>query len=253
MPSFRPNPHRLGGIAWLERTNGALTRAEKRRLAVATIRGQADAIRTRLALARGRRPPSGPELPQPPDSALAKAAEEAARDQSPEVIGHSYRTWASGRALASLDGERGLDEELFYVACLLHDAGLDAIVPGEDFTLRSGRRAAACAEGHRSPADVDHIRDAISAHTTPGATVEHDGAEAFYVQAGAVLDLGGLRLEAVSDEFVRAVDGLHPRTGVVPAIRCRIKAEAAAVPDGRFALLDRLGFALAVRISPTNR
>jgi len=146
-----------------------------------------------------------------------------------------------------------VDEELFYVACLLHDAGLADTVAGEDFTLRSGRRAAAVVASHRGSHAARAVQDAISAHCTPGATLAADGAEAFYVQAGATLDLGGLRLQHLSADLVDAVLAAHSREGVVDDITARITAEADAVPDGRFAVLKKSGFLPAIRVAPLPR
>ena len=198
----------------------------------------------------GRRVDGPVELPPVPDSALAREAEEAAAEQPAPLVGHSYRTWAFGRALAAHDDEAALDDELFYVASLLHDAGLVGSVTGEDFTLRSASVAAPLVDSHRGHDAAERVSDTISAHCTPGATVAVDGPEAFYVQAGATCDLGGLRLHHLSESFVDRVLGDHPRAGLVADITARIDAEAAAVPDGRFALLRRTGFTLAVRMAP---
>ncbi len=193
-----------------------------------------------------------PEVPAPPDSALAVEAEEAAAEQPPALLGHAHRTWAYGRALAALDGI-GVDEELFWIACLLHDVGLIAAVTGQDFTLRSADSAAEVALGHRAPGDIETLRDAITAHTTPGATVEKDGPIACYLQAGATCDLGGLRLQHLSDDYVGAVLVRHPRGGLGDDIVERIRVEADAVPRGRFALLRRTGFTTAIRLAPFPR
>ncbi len=243
------DPARLGGIAWLERTNGSLTPAERWRLVPAILRGQAQAVASRIALTIGRRSKGPVEVPTPPDSAMARRAEEAAADQPAGLLGHAYRTWAYGRALAAHDRESGLDDELFYVAALLHDVGLVEAVSGEDFTLRSAACAVPVVEPDR-PDGVLRARDAIAAHTTPGANVEGDGPEAFYVQAGAVCDLGGLRLNHLSADLVAAVTAEHDTAGLVGEIVPLIVAEARAVPKGRMALLRRTGFTLAVRFAP---
>ncbi len=243
---------RVGGIEWLERTNGSLTSADRRSLIGPILRGQAQAIAGRLALLAGRRRRAAIELPAPPDSAMAREAEEAAADQPAALLGHAYRTWAFGAALAAVDGAGGLDGELFYVASLLHDVGLTEAVSGEDFTLRSAAAARPIVAAHRDAAEVDLVRDAISAHATPGATVAADGPEAFYVQAGATCDLGGLRLHHLPAAFVDDVLDRHPRTGLVVDITARIVAEATAVPGSRFALLRRAGFTQAIRFAPLS-
>src|SRR5687768_14307640 len=135
MPTI-PDPERLGGLAWARRTNGRLTRSERRHLLAAIVRGQGDYIVTRLRRMTGRVPAGARDLAfadfQPPDSRLARLAEEAAEEQSVHVKGHGYRTWAFGTALAALDRNE-LDPEVFYVAGLLHDYGVADAVAGEDF------------------------------------------------------------------------------------------------------------------------
>ncbi|MDH4168650.1 MAG: phosphohydrolase [Acidimicrobiia bacterium] len=248
-----PDPDRLGGIGWLERTNGTLTKSEKRRLLGSIVWGQVLSFIGRVKLATGRVPGSIPtqaHLLEPPDSSLARAAEQACAEQPAALVGHAHRTWIFGRALAVVD-RVALDPELFYAAALLHDAGLVEAVIGEDFTLRSGLVAAACLRASdRADADVEIVRDAISAHATPGAALAVDGPLGFYVQAGAVLDLGGLRACDLPTAVLDRVQAAHPRSGLTGSVTALIAAEAAAVPDGRFALLSRAGFKLAIRMAP---
>lgn len=248
--AVRPDPSRLGGIDWLESTNGSLTSAERRRLLGRVARGQAQGLAERVrGLTGGRGHEPGP-IPSPPDSAIARAAEDACGIQSPVLIAHSYRTWAFGRALASVDGDERLDDEIFYVAALLHDTGLMTEVAGEDFTLRSARAAAECVDGLLADDDTRHVQDAIAAHTTPGLSADVDGVEAFYLQAGATLDLGGLRLPDLPDETVATILAHRPRAGLTDEITARIRGEARAVPDGRFAVLARSGFLTAIKLAP---
>jgi hypothetical protein len=250
-----PDPERLGGLAWTRRTRGRLTGAERRRLLGAIAAGQVTNLAGRIKLALGRLPPGAADVDvrdfQPPDSALAREAEAACREQPALIAGHSYRTWMFGLALAAVDGGQ-LDRELFYCAALVHDYGAAAPVPGEDFTLRSAERAIACARA----AGLDEARgnlvaDGICCHATPGATVARDGAVAFYVQAGAMVDGAGLRAWDVTpanrDEVLRS----HPRgAGFKREFADVVTAEARAVPDGRFGLLARCGLPLAVRLAP---
>ena len=127
-----PDLERFGGIRWVRRTKGALTAKERRRLMGVVVATQGAYIAGRIKLATGRVPAGAavlddPELLAPPDSAWARAAEDACREQQTETIGHSYRTWAFGRALAALDGA-DVDVELLYTAALVHDFGLEHAV-----------------------------------------------------------------------------------------------------------------------------
>jgi hypothetical protein len=249
-----PDPMRVGGLAWTQRTKGRLTPAERRRLLghVATTLGGYVAGRIRAATGRcpaGARDLSAEAL-TPPDSRLARAAEAACEEQPSSLIGHGYRTWMFGSGLAAVDGV-SMDTEQFYVACLLHDYGIAKVVPGEDFTLRSVGRLERCAnDAGITPTTIEPAADAITVHATPGIEVDHDGALGVYIQAGAMFDLTGLRIgdltRAYRDDVIRA----HPAAGVTADIVAMIKAEASANPTGRFALLNRCGMPLLVRLSP---
>lgn len=249
-----PDPDRLGGLAWAQRTGGQLTPTERRRLLAAIVVGQGEAIIDRLRLLTGRVPEGARNLTlaalTPPDSRLAREAEVACAEQRPELAGHAMRTWAFGLALATLD-RTPLDAEAFYVAALVHDHGLERPVPGQDFAVRSAERAAACvnaAGGEDARAAL--IGDAICVHSRPGATVSRDGALGTYVQGGAVLDLLGLRAGQLTPQFRAEVCERWSRAGVTAALTTLIAGEVQANPDGRFALLQRCGFSLFLRAAP---
>ena len=153
-------------------TQGRLTPEEQRRLAAVILRAQVDNVAGRVRLALGRRPGSLPgvgDLPVPPDSVLARAAEAACLELDGFLVAHSYRTWLYGWVLAAADGAV-LDRELAYAAALLHDVGLATPTPGQDFTVRSAQRAReVMTAAGVSDGDVQAVRDAISVHTLPGS------------------------------------------------------------------------------------
>lgn len=249
-----PDPDRLGGLGWARRTGGALTRKERGQLLGQVVRGQGAYLATRIRLATGRTPAGAASISlddlTPPDSRFAREAEEACREQTPGVIGHSYRSWVFGRALASLDAEP-LDPELFYVASLLHDWGLTDPVVGEDFTIRSAARAERCAQACGIPGPhAAVIGDAITVHSKPGAQLERDGALGFYLQAGALVDLVGIRADELSRDFREQTTRRYERAGLTKEITRLVAAEAKANPAGRFALLHRCGFNALVRVAP---
>lgn len=252
-----PDLTRLGGLEWARRTSGSLTRSERRTLLAAIVRRQGGYLATRLRRATGRVPAGARDLSfadfRPPDSKLARLAEDAADEQSMHVEGHSYRTWAYGVALAALDRHE-LDPEVFYVASLLHDYGIDKAVVGQDFVLRSAARAERCvADAQLDEAVAIATADAITVHTTATISVEHDGAAGFYVQAGAGLDIAGLRCGDLPRSYIAAVHAAHPRDGVTRAFIGRIAAESRANPDGREAHLRRCGLTLLMRVNPIDR
>jgi len=245
---------RIGGLAWTRRTQGALSSSERRRLLGEIVRGQAGYIAGRVRLATGRTPEAARVIGvgdfRPPDSELARSAEEACREQTAGVIGHGYRTWVFGRGLAALDREE-VDPEQFYVASLLHDHGIIEPVPEQDFTLRSAERAQRCVRETGGPAEAGAaIGQAITVHATPSIRADLDGALGFYVQAGALLDLVGIRAEDLTRSFVLATNSAYPRAGVTREITRLIRAEAKANPKSRFALLHRCGFAALMGVAP---
>jgi len=246
-----PDLSRVGGLEWTRRTNGNLTRRERLRMLGDIARGQAEMLSGRLSAATGRGAKAALTTLTPPDSAFAREVEAAAAEQNMHWEGHGYRTWWLGTALANLDGN-ALDPEHFYAAALLHDHGVIPSVQGEDFTLRSAERVA------RIPNDltVDEltaIQDGITVHSTAGITVERDGALGFYTQAGAMADIAGLRMWNLDPAFLASVLDKHPRTGITRALIDGVRAEARALPGGRFALLRRCGFTTACRMAPYDR
>jgi hypothetical protein len=243
-----------GSYAWTRQTAGVMSPADRRH-AVAPIVGTLASYligNVKYRMGRTARTTTGLSFNdlREPDGPLADEAKKAWATLGPKVGEHSYRTWAYGSALAVLDGER-LDNELFYVACLLHDYGLPDPRAGEDFTLRGAECAKRCARAAgRSEATGTALADAITFHVTPGVgkyDVEHLGC---YVQAGSMLDLAGLRANELSRAYLDAVAGEYDRTGVTEAFTGLVKAEAAKNPGSRFSMLNRCGMTLTFRFNP---
>ena len=249
-----PDPDRLGGLGWARRSGGRLTSAERRRLLAAVAIGQWENLMGRAKLALGRLPAGASDVDvrtfEPPNSLLAREAEQACREQPAAVAGHSFRTWLFGRALAVVDGSE-LDLELFYCGALVHDHGIAHPTPGRDFTLASAERTLACAAAAGVAEDrAELLADAVCVHTTPGVSLATDGPLGCYLQWGAMVDGAGLRMWDVSPANVGEVLRRHPRADFKRQLIGLMRAEAAAVPAGRFGLLVRCGLPLAVRLAP---
>jgi hypothetical protein len=249
-----PDPRRLGGLAWARRTGGRLSAAERRRLFVAIAVGQWQNAVGRAKLALGRLPAAAERVDVAtysiPDSRFAREAEGACAELPLGLQGHSYRTWLFGRALASVDG-RELDDELFYCGALLHDYGIVNPTTDRDFTLGSVERLLSCATAAGvNDERAELLADGICVHTTPGVKVDTDGAIGCYLQWGAMVDGAGLRIWDVAPRNVEAVLRRYPRGDFKRELIGMARAEAAAVPRGRFGLLVRCGLPLAVRMAP---
>jgi hypothetical protein len=249
-----PDPQRLGGLGWTRRTGGRLTSRERARLLAAISLGQWENALGRAKLALGRLPRGAANVDLDtftvPDSLFAREAEQACAELPVALVGHSYRTWLFGRALAAVD-RRELDVELFYCGSLLHDHGIAQPTPGRDFTLASAERSFACATAAGvSDERARILADAICVHTTPGVSVDRDGDLGCYLQWGAMVDGAGLRLWDVAPANVAEVLRRHPRGDFKRQLVAMMRAEAAAMPQGRFGLLVRCGVPLAVRMAP---
>jgi hypothetical protein len=254
LAAIMPDPDRLGGLEWVRRTGGRLSRAQRRRLLLATAVGQWTNVVGRIKLALGRIPDAAARVDlaavRVPDSQFAREAEAACAELPVTLLGHSYRTWLFGHALAAIDGCE-LDDELFYAGALLHDFGIVNPTAESDFTLGSAERMFACAqtagvETHRA----DLLADGICVHATPGITVEIDGALGCYLQWGAMVDGAGLRIWDIAPGNVAETLRRYPRGDFKRDLVGMIRAEAAAVPAGRMGLLVRCGLPLAVRLAP---
>jgi hypothetical protein len=249
-----PDPQRLGGLEWAFRTAGRLTARERARLLAAVALGQWENAVGRARLALGRLPPGAANVDLEtftvPESRFAREAEAACAELPAALVGHCYRTWLFGRALAAVDG-RPLDVELFYCGSLLHDYGIAQPTAGRDFTLASAERTLACAASSElSDERAQALADAICVHTTPGVRIDIDGELGCYLQWGAMVDGAGLRVWDIAPANVEEVLRRYPRTDFKRQLVAMMRAEAAAVPDGRFGLLVRCGLPLAVRMAP---
>jgi len=249
-----PDPERLGGLHWTQRTGGRLTPRERRRLVAAIALGQWANALGRAKLTLGYLPTGAANVDLEtfvlPDSPLARQAEQACAEQPQVLVNHSYRTWLFGRALAAVDGD-AIDGELFFCGALLHDYGLTDPTPGRDFTLAGADRARSCAEAAGSGEDrANELQDAICVHATPGVSIDRDGRVGCYVQWGAMADVAGLRICDIAPDNVAEVVRRHPREDFKRQLLAMMRAEAAAVPHGRFGLLVRSGLPLAVRMAP---
>ncbi|GBG37746.1 HD domain-containing protein [Mycobacterium montefiorense] len=208
----------------------------------------------RIKLAPGRIPADAAKVDlstlRVPDSKFAREAEEACAELPPTLLGHSYRTWLFGHALAAVDGCE-LDGELFYCGALLHDYGIIKPTANRDFTLGSAERVFACAQAAAADDQrANLLADGICVHTTPGITVESDGAMGCYLQWGAMVDAAGLRIWDVARGNVAEAVRRYPRGDFKRELVSMTRAEAAAVPGGRMSLLVRCGMPLAVRLGP---
>ncbi len=250
-----PAPTDLGTHAWLERSGGLLTAAERRSLLRPLARTYATNAAGRLSMLLrvnpGRRAPATRGQRPAPDSVLTRAAEDLAqRRLSPALLNHSYRTYAFGAALGELEN-LDVDRELLFTAALLHDVGLPTTVANVDFTRASARAARDVAEHvGLSTAATETLRTAITLHHSPGVSLAQ-GPVAYLLSAGASLDVFGLWSWQLPPSVLSAVLAAHPRAGFKREFAAAFRTEAARVPAGRAHFLRRYGaFGLAIKAAP---
>ncbi|EUA61012.1 HD domain protein [Mycobacteroides abscessus 1948] len=166
------------------------------------------------------------------------------------MLEHSYRTYFFGKALAELDDIQ-VDDELVYVASLLHDLQLEHPTPGRCFAVVGGERAARFVMTQGAPADrAEAVGAAIAAHITLGAS-DNLADPGGFVSAGAGTDVFGLRLSDLDAEWVQELLHRHPRLDFKRHMRRAWAAESAAVPNGRAAWLTRYAaFPMLVKAAP---
>ena len=192
-----------------------------------------------------------------PDSAAARAAEELADAFPPFMWHHSHRSYLWALALAGADRLRP-DEELLYVSCLMHDAGMFGIgrrEPDECFTLAGADAAGGCAErGGWDSERSERLMEAITLHINPVVGVD-DGVEANLLTRGSTLD--GIALRGawwIHPDTKRAVLDRHPRHGLRDELPALLRAHGRECPAGRIALYNRYGaLPLLVGRNPWDR
>lgn len=180
-----------------------------------------------------------------PDSRIAVLALEHVTAVSPDwLLKHCLRTYLFGAILGLKDGIR-YDEELLYVASLLHDLGLTPGAqadPAACFAVAGARQAEALAAGWGWPKTRrEQMREAIDLHLNPSVPVKH-GAEAHLLHEGAGCDVVGARKREIAPAALEQVLTRHPRSGFATQMASTLREEAQRRPHGRLALFEQFGF-----------
>lgn len=248
-----------GSKIWAVKTGGALGRKDQGYLMaqgmLARLKLLPEKLRARMGLASeqvARIDPSSIRLPDSRSSQQALAL--ITRLGQPWVLNHSVRTFVWGAMIAQKDGI-GFDEELFYIASLLHDLGLTEAHNCKDATC-----ACFAVEGARAAEDFasglgwsnerrDLLSEAISLHLNVRVGLEQ-GAEAHLLHEGAALDVIGARIRELHPDTVQSVLTDWPRVNFKAEVSASIKAQARLRPSSRAALLAQLGFIGMVRAAP---
>lgn len=254
----------VGTLAWAKRTGGNLSRLDRAELMRQGILLQLKLLPAKLRKRFGLTPPGLARLDwaglRIPDTPMARRAEQMLRETSPEyLINHSHRTYLWGAVLGQHDKVQ-YDEELLYVACLLHDMGLtrqfngvdaDLSLPSYCFAVDGARAAESVAqEAHWPESRRDSLAEAISLHLNPIVGLEH-GAEAHLLNIGAALEVSGMRKWNVDPATVDTVLMHYPRQNFKHEIDILMREQIAARPCCRAHFLyNQMKFGEVIKRAP---
>jgi len=242
---------RFGTLAWGERNNGVLTRAERlhflRNMAFLAAREMTDVIRTKLGLLK----PLNLELSdlRPPDTRMVKDAEEyASATHTRDLLSHSYRTYYFGAMLAAYHKFK-YDRETHFAAALLHDIGLTESrnVPLKQccFAVSGGHQVRDfLLDKRHPPAQAQVVGDAISAHLNLHVPAREYGEVAALVAKGAVCDLFGFEKRKLPERFKSELLSAYP----VGDLRAALQSDKELVTGSRLNIGKKLFGGLPERI-----
>ncbi|MFD6226950.1 HD domain-containing protein [Streptomyces sp. NPDC060232] len=167
------------------------------------------------------------------DTPSARAALEIASEYADTaLLNHSVRSYAFGARYAA---DHGLDhdEELFYVAALLHDLGLTA--PFDSHTLpfeeAGGHVARVLTAGLGWPADRRARAEEIIVRHMRADVGASEDVESHLLQVGTSADVSGARVAGFDPSFTARLLDAHPRAGFGPVFTALVEDQARRKPD----------------------
>lgn len=170
-----------------------------------------------------------------PDSQVCLAAVGLARDVSPEFLyNHCVRGYLFARELAARAGLRGgvdYDEEVVFLASILHDLGLTAFGSGDQrFEVEGADAAARFLRGQGLTEDrVTRVWQSIALHTSIGLG-HRFGTEQAVCHSGIDLDVAGIQKDSLPTGFADRVHAAWPRHNLGFAITEAIGRDTLANP-----------------------
>ena len=159
-----------------------------------------------------------------PDSAVAVATLRLCRDVSEDFIyHHTVRSYLFARELAAVDGPHDVDDELLFLACVLHDLGATDYANGDQRFEVDGADAAArfLRDQGVDDARVATVWNAIALHTSPGLA-HRFGVIAGTAQRGIAADVVGQDRDRLRPGFADRVHARWPRADLAHALSRRI-------------------------------
>lgn len=150
-----------------------------------------------------------------PESRVTAAALELAVQTHPEyLLNHSLRSYFYARSIGDsrgLVGGEDFDEEVLFIATVLHDIGLTDAAPGhERFEVAGANRAVEFArENGLADDSIELIWDAVALHTSRGIA-GHKRPEVALAHFGISVDIFGFGAEEVDADVLEAAQQRFP-------------------------------------------
>jgi hypothetical protein len=178
-----------------------------------------------------------------PDSAAARASLDVARRYyTPALLNHCLRSYF----LAAAVGQRGgrvIDQELLYVAAMLHDVGLTE--PFDSYALpfeEAGGHVArvfAAAAGWR-PERCQRVHEVIVRHMGDEVDPEEDP-EGHLLEVATAFDIGGRDQQLWEDSFLISLGTAYPRLDLAAEFADRFADQELRKPGSAAAQASRSG------------
>ncbi|ORA35666.1 HD domain-containing protein [Mycobacterium aquaticum] len=171
-----------------------------------------------------------------PDSEISTAALTLMLQISPEFIAnHNQRSYVFARELAAAKGLRAgadYDDELVFLACILHDLGVTDYGKGtQRFEVDGADAAARFLRDHALPeSDITTVWQSIALHTSLGLA-HRFGADQAITHWGISVDVDGREKDFLADGFADRVHAAWPRHDLPYAMADLIAADIATTPS----------------------
>lgn len=186
--------------------------------------------------------------------AAQTALEVCAEYANEALFNHSIRSYAFGAQYAGTHG-LAFDEELLYVAALVHDLGLtdpfdSYLLPFEE---ASGHVANVLTAGLGWPvARRARAAEVIVLHMRQGVGPDTD-VESHLLQVGTSADVSGLRVAEFGTQFTAQLLAAHPRAGFGASFLSLVSDQAVRKPHCAAASLVAGGIAGRIAANPLDR
>jgi hypothetical protein len=169
-------------------------------------------------------------LPVPPTTAVAHGALLLAQEsEQPAILNHSIRTFLYANLAAGPDVSDAPDEDLLFVAAVLHDVGTaDRFNGAQRFEVEGADAAAGYLRAQGlDRRDVDLVWEAIALHTSPGIA-ERRGPLTRLVRLGVRTDFGH---QGVAPQLRDEIELRYPRLDIETVLADAVVAQALHRPE----------------------